>query len=253
MDVDWQYSGFGNQYMGYSDLVDYIPEIKIFFSPKTKKLSKKRIFRVLFQRHEGATFQKEKSVERMKKISEYMNKIAPQDQGPTLSMVDDMTRDDIREIAKLLEVHYPAGTVEHEYTHFQASTLIETCENLASQNNGVLQKELFVKVYLDMNGSLKFAEEFWSNLVGEERRNLKEVLLSDVEENFEKATYKYRYYAAEEEDDNEENEEGENRNDIPNSDFLSEPKGKKADFSNKEDDEEQNEEKASKENRKIEL
>ena len=143
--------------MGYNDLGDYVHEIKLFFSPKTKKLSKKRIFRLLFQRHEGATFQKEKSLDRTKKIFEYMNKIAPQDQGPTLSMIDDMTRDDIREIAKLLEVHYPAGTVQHEYTHFHASSLIETCEGLASQNNGILKKESFVKFNLDMNGSLKFA------------------------------------------------------------------------------------------------
>ena len=252
MDVDWQYPGFGNQYMGYNDLGDYIPEINLFFSTKTKKLSKRRIFRILFQRHEGATFQKEKSIERTKKIYEYMNKIAPQDQGPTLSMVDSLTRDNLREIGKLLEVHYPGGTVQHEYSHYSASLLIETCEHLASQNNGILQKKSFVKTYLDMNGSLKFAEEFWSNLVGEERNNLKEVLLSDVEENFEKATYKYRYYAAEEEDNEEEDEKGEKRNDIPNSDFLSEPKGMKADFNDKEDDE-KNEEQSSKENKKIEL
>ena len=93
----------------------------------------------------------------------------------------------------------------------------------------------------------------WSNLVGEERHNLNEVLLSDVEQNFEKATYKYRYYAAEEEDDGEENEEEEKRNDIPNSEFLSEPKGRKADFNDKEDDEMKNEGKPSKDNKKTEL
>ena len=227
--------------MGFSDLVDYLPEIRSFFSTKTKKLSKKLILRSLFERHNGATFQKEKSIERTKQIFEYMTKISPKEHGPTLSMVNDLTRDEIRVIGRLLEPHYPGGTLEHEYAHFQSSTLIEICENLAAENNGLLRKESFVNLYLEMNGSLKFAEEFWSNLVGgegkeQEHRDVKEVLLSKVEANFEKATFKYRYYAAEEEDNEEENEEeGENRNEIPNSDYLSEPKGKKADFHDKED------------------
>ena len=237
--------------MGFSDLEDYLPEIKSFFSSKTNKLSKKRIFRALHERHDGATFQKEKSIERSKQILEFMNKIRSQ---PTLSMVDDLTRDEIRVIARLLEPHYPAGTVQHEYSQFQASALIEVCENLAAENEGKLQKESFVKTYLDMNGSLKFAEEFWSNLVSdiEGRQNLKEVLLADVEKNFEKATFNYRYFASEAEEEVEGNVDSdghENRNKIPNSDYLSEPKGKKADFRDSEEEVHEH----SKGNDKIEL
>ncbi|XP_066916064.1 uncharacterized protein [Clytia hemisphaerica] len=234
IDVDWQYPGFGNMTMGYSDMVDYMQDIEFFFSPKTQKLSKKRIFHILMERHDGVSFQKEKCKQRTNQIFKIMNEMAP-DGKITSSFVKELAREQLRDIIRLVEPHYSAGTLEHEYSHFTPQTLKEMCENLAKQNNGVLRKSDFVKMYLEANGSLKFAEDFWSKLVGLDSMK-DEVVLSEIVDNLPNATFNYAFYGMEEEG-SDDSEEYENRNDIPRSDFVSEPRGAMPDFNQNEGEE----------------
>lgn len=233
IDVDWQYPGQGNMTMGYGEIALYMPEIRRFFAPKTQKLSKKRIFRVIYERHHGAAHQKEKSIDRARKMYKLITEMAPDGENEfTLPMVASLTRPQLREIVKLIETHYSAGTTEYEYSYFTPETVTQICRSVAEANNGILSKENYVKAYVDSNGSRKLAEEFWARLVGE-GKEVEETTFSSVEPNLEYALEKYEFYREEpqeEGDEREEDEEENQRNSIPNSDFKSEFRGERPDF-----------------------
>lgn len=214
--------------MGYSDIVDYLSEIKSFFRPDTQALSKKRIFQVLYMRHTGTAHQKEKAKNRTRSLFETMNKMSP-DGKFTLPMVSNLTRPQLREIITYLEAHYPAGTLEYEYSYFTPEQLKEICWNIAEQSDiGKLKKSDFVSAYIGANGSPKFAEEFWLNLAGEKDQ------ISISEADFPTATAKYDFYRdePEEEEDGEQHEEDEDnlRNQVPGTEFYTSPKSMKPDF-----------------------
>ena len=227
IDVDWQYPGHGKMTMGYSDIVDYLPEIKLFFRPDNQMLSKKRIFKIMYGRHDGAAHQREKAKNKTLGVFETMNKMSP-DGKFTLPMLANLTRAQLREIITYLEAHYPAGTLEYEYSYFTPEQLQEMCLSLAEENDaGILKKSDFVKAYIDANGSLKFAEEFWLNLAGDKD----EIPMDQAKNNIHKATAKYDFYREEpeQEDGPDEDEENE-RNRVPESEFYTSPKSMKPDF-----------------------
>jgi len=235
--------------MGYSEIAVYFPEIQEFFSPKTQKLSKKRIFRMMYERHHGTAHQKEKAIDRTKRMYRLMTEMAPDGEKEfTWSMVSSLTRPQLREIIKLIETHYAAGTKEYEYSYFTPETIVEICRNIADANNGILSKDEYVKAYVAANGSWKLAEEFWAKLIGEGNDAKETTLLSDVEPNLEDALKKYEFYRDEPEEEGDV-EEGEQRNTIPLTSFKSELRGKRPDFH--ENAEEVSEE--TKTERKIEL
>lgn len=203
VDVDLQYSGKGNMPMGGSELESVRENMKELINEELRYITKKLSYRLVYSSHSTGYINKQLILEKAKNLYFHLFKAAGEKkEAMTEEFIDNLPRDQIRPLYDFMFPIEPAMSYNHEYSVFLPEELVDTVEGLQSQNAGVLNKQDFLTRYLEMGGTLAFAEDFWQRLAGTEES------ITDVSKTIEHAVEKYVYYRRDKpEDERESNED----------------------------------------------
>ena len=226
--------------MGNGFLDDYMEKLESHFSRKTGKLLKKRMFRSIASDLGGMANRKKIAKARTLALYKLLNEIAP-DGDFKFHMLQNLTRPQLRQIINdYIEPHVASNSVDYEYSHFDPETVNGLMEEISSEDEGIIKKDVFTKRYVDMGGNIRVAEDIWSVYGGDSQH----VVFEKSQDLLVKALEKFELYRGEEDD-----ADPDDRNDIAGG-YKSEEKRMRPDF--KEEEEEQEEE-SEKKQRKDEL
>lgn len=195
VDVDLQYPGYGIMPMGNSEISAIKQDLPQLINETTGYVTKRSTFQVVYQGHESGAKNKELMVQKAKNMYAYLLEIAGgTKEKMTTDFLRNLTRAQIRPLYPWLFPIEPAGSYNHEYSVLLPEDLTDTIENMKSNNKGVLQKKDFLKVYQDIGGTLKFAENFWQKLAGDKNE------ISDTSKTIADALAPYEYHRREDPD-----------------------------------------------------
>ena len=171
VDVDLQYPGTGLMYMGNNELESVMADIRDrLVDKKTGYVTKKRVYTMVLMNHDGGAHKvKERLVAKAKAMYIHLLQLAGGvKENMNQSFVDNLKRSDVRPCYHWIFPVEPSNSYDHEYSYFLPEVVEEIIQKgLEQSEDGKLQKDNFIKLYLEENGTEKFAEELWENLAGE--------------------------------------------------------------------------------------
>ena len=229
VDVDLQYPGHGLMPMGNSE-IEVIREQLVWLLDEEKGyITKRNCYRVVYGGHARGAKNKDLILQKTKKMFAYLIGLAGgSKRNMTREFIEGISRAQIRPLYKWLFPIIPASSYDHEYSFFLPEMIKERIDAIKMENNGNIEKNIFIYNYQEMGGTLEFADTFWSKLAGDQE------VIQDVSKTIDHALEKYELYRR---DDPEALHADEDATIITPQGHISQPKKMKGGYSSMEEDE----------------
>ena len=227
VDVDVQYPGHGLIPEGE---IEGIREQLVWLLDEEKGyITKRNCYRVVYGGHERGAKNKELILQKAKKLFAYLIGLAGgSKRNMTREFIEGISRAQIRPLHKWLLPVDPSSSYDYEYSVFLPEMIKARIDAIKMENNGNIEKNLFIYNYQEMGGTLEFADTFWSKLAGDQE------VIQDVSKTIDYALEKYELYRL---DDPEALKADEDATIITPQGHKSQPKKMKGGYSSMEEDE----------------
>ena len=195
VDVDWQYPGYGIMPMGNGEISEMKDLLFRTIDKKKAVITKKKIYALVHHIHSGGAKNEVLWAKKSKSMYEYLLKIANgKHEIMTRSFIESLTRDNIRDMVYWIFPVEPANSYEHEYSYILPEQILHIIDETLKANNGKLVKEVFLKSYQGLGGTIKFAEDLWEKVAGDKDTTDENEFTN---EKLQLAIQKYEYYRRE--------------------------------------------------------
>ena len=229
VDVDLQYPGHGLMPMGNAEIKTIRKHLVWLLDEEKGYITKRSCYRVVYAGHERGAKNKDLILQKAKKLFAYLIGLAGGSKhNMTREFIEGISRAQIRPLYKWLFPIEPAHSYDHEYSVFPPEMIKERIDAIKKENNGNIEKYIFIYNYQQMGGTLEFAENFWSKLAGDQE------VIQDVSKTIDHALEKYELYRR---DDPEALKVGEDATITTPQGHKSQPKKMKGGYSSMEEDE----------------
>ena len=189
VDVDLQYPGHGLMTMGNSEIEAVREELAPLLDEEKGYITKRHCYRAVYGGHESGAKNKDLILQKAKKLYGYLIGLAGgSKQNMTREFIEGISRAQVRPLYKWLFPIEPANSYDHEYSVFLPETIKERIDAIKKENNGNIEKNIFIYNYQQMGGTLEFAENFWSKLAVDQE------VIQDVSKTIDHALEKYELY-----------------------------------------------------------
>lgn len=218
IDVDLQYPGKGNMFMGYSEL-DEVRKTLLDIQTDANEDIFQSILQAVDLKDHHPMSPKEKA-EKLLKILQ----TGSAGKEITRETINKLPRSALREASYLVEPLLPSNTYEYEYFQISPREIATILERLVRKGDGIVKRKDFIKQYQEeVGGSEMFGNAFFDDLAGKGADKVqKDVLV----ETFVSAAKKY------DRSENDQGDEGdENIEDDKNDAYI----GKNADLGDEKD------------------
>ena len=206
IDVALQYPGHGMMQMGHPMIEEVHEELQGVINSKKGHMTLKSVYRTLRQRHfddDNMEEVKRKAKATYGMLLKYMD-CEDNIKKCTEERFSNLTRAQIRSLYEFALPTEPANTYEFEYYQIAPDDVADLLTLLAENNGGSVKKQDFIDSYvLKLEGTTKFAEDFWRKLAGDKD------LIDKYDDNDLKlfaALEKYHYYTVGGYEDDEEDD-----------------------------------------------
>ena len=206
IDVDWQYPGKGQMFMGYPELAEIRDSLHDIVDDNSENLYQKILTAVnLKDFHPMNATEKTDRLLALLQDGDLHRKI-------TKSYIEQLPRSVLRQTALLTEPLIPSNTYEYELFQISPREIAELLSILVKQGNGVVQRKNFLDQYQErLWGSKHFGNLFFDDLAG---KGNEKITKEDIVKNFYFAAKKFdKQELVEERGESDEDETGENQDD----------------------------------------